>query len=410
MEQVTTDGPKPPIHVYTSITANYLPKARVLATSLKRVHPDAVFHLIISDRYPADLDRSAEPFDTIISVEELPIPKLRSWIFKHTVVELCTAVKGVAAQEIFRRFEPEVLFYLDPDIAVLGSLKNLTAALRTNSIILTPHVTTPEKELHGVRDNEICALKHGVYNLGFIGIRRDAEGMRFLEWWADRLYHFCYDEIHNGLFTDQRWIDLAPALFPRTGIIRDPEYNVATWNLSNRQATGSPPHGVLINGRPLVFFHFSGFDSGAQEAMLKRYGAASPALFKLREWYIEQSERFGQSRDGKRACIFSRFDDGTPVLPEHRHVYRERADLQDNFPDPFKTANPAHSYLAWFQAHAEPEGSTGGDESNLKRRHAKLSNDLRTIYSSRSWRLAQLLSKAYQFAAAPLNGLRRRAS
>src|SRR5262249_20641383 len=37
------------MHFFTSITTNYLPKARVLATSVKRFHPKAVFHLVCSD-------------------------------------------------------------------------------------------------------------------------------------------------------------------------------------------------------------------------------------------------------------------------------------------------------------------------------------------------------------------------
>ena len=238
MEQVTNDRPDRPIHVYTSITANYLPKARVLATSLKRAHPEAMFHLILSDRYPADLDPRAEPFDNIISVEELPIPKLRSWIFKHTVVELCTAVKAIAAQEIFRRFQPNILFYLDPDIAVLGSLAALSAELQKAALSLLSFGDA-EARAECVRDNEICAY-NGIYNLGFIGMGV-IRGMRFLVGGLSSC-RFCYDEIHNGLFTDQRWIDLPP-------YSREPAWsailsNVATWNLSNRQATGLPPHAV----------------------------------------------------------------------------------------------------------------------------------------------------------------------
>ena len=37
------------MHVFTSVTANYLPKAAALAHSVKRVHPEAVFHVVLSD-------------------------------------------------------------------------------------------------------------------------------------------------------------------------------------------------------------------------------------------------------------------------------------------------------------------------------------------------------------------------
>ncbi len=127
------------MHVFTSITANYLPKARVLAASLKRLHPRAVFHLVLADRKPDDFGGSADPFDAVLTADDLPIPERPAWIFKHSVVELCTAVKGLAAVEIRRRCGTDHLFYLDPDIAVLGPLDGLEVLLGRHSILLTPH-------------------------------------------------------------------------------------------------------------------------------------------------------------------------------------------------------------------------------------------------------------------------------
>ena len=33
------------------------------------------------------------------------------------------------------------------------------------------------------------------------------------DWWCQRAYRFNRDDVPNGLFTDQRWMDLVPALF-----------------------------------------------------------------------------------------------------------------------------------------------------------------------------------------------------
>ena len=43
-----------------------------------------------------------------------------------------------------------------------------------------------------------------------------------------------------------------------TAVVRDPEYNVAWWNLSTRTVSWDGS-GYLVNGRPLGFFHFSGY-------------------------------------------------------------------------------------------------------------------------------------------------------
>jgi hypothetical protein len=130
------------------------------------------------------------------------------------------------------------VLYFDPDMVLFSRLDDLLAELDQGNVALTPHLTVPESTLDAVRDNEISALKHGVYNLGFLGVRNTEEGRRFARWWADRVYHFCVDDIPGGLFTDQRWIDLAPAMFDGVGILKNSRFNVATWKAISRPGSG----------------------------------------------------------------------------------------------------------------------------------------------------------------------------
>jgi hypothetical protein len=376
------------MHVFTSVTANYLPKAAVLAHSLKRVHPDAIFHLVLSDRLPDCHPATIAAFDSIISVDQLPIESQSSWIFKHRLVELCTAVKGAAFQYIADRYRAERIFYFDPDIVVLDRLDDLVRTLDRHSMLLTPHQTVPESDVQAILDNEICSLRHGVYNLGFLAVRMTDEGRRFIAWWADRLRNYCYDDVPGGLFTDQRWVDLAPAFFEDIAIVRDPQYNVATWNLTHRRATGRAPYQIRINGRPLAFYHFSGFDSGAQEVMLKRYGIDSPVLFDLRQWYIERCEELGQSTLGRIQCMYESFRNGQRITDGHRLLYRSREDLVRTFPDPYDTSVPNRSYFHWYKANA-PRGDRP-PLLRLLRDHAP-SPALHLARRARSvwWRLSQ---------------------
>jgi hypothetical protein len=338
------------MHVFTSVTANYLPKAAALAHSIKRVHPEANFHLVLSDEMPECPAMTTSAFDSIIPVQDLPIDGLPSWIFKHRLVELCTAVKGTAFQYIAGRFGAERIYYFDPDIFVCDRLDGLERLLDRHSILLTPHQYLPDSELQAIVDNELCCLRHGVYNLGFLAVRMAGQGRQFIDWWAERLRLFCYDEVENGLFTDQRWIDLAPAFFDDLAILREPQYNVCTWNLTSRTATGQAPYNIRINGVPLVFYHFSGFDSGGQKIMLDRYGAHSPVLFDLREWYIARCEELGQATLGKIDCVYNRFGNGEQITKAHRLLYRRRPDLMQAFPDPFDATDPDRSYFHWYQA------------------------------------------------------------
>lgn len=396
------------IRVFTIIAANYLPKACVLATSLKHCHPGAACHLVIADRVPLAAATELRHFDSVWGLEDLPAPPSRAWIFEHTLVELCTAVKAAAAQKLLELHGGH-LFYLDPDIAVLGSLASLAARFEQQPILLTPHLTQPETTREGIIDNEMCALKHGIYNLGFVGVRASEPAHRFLDWWGQRLEQFCFDDPYRGLFTDQRWIDLAPAFFPELGIVHDPQYNVATWNLSHRRVAGQAPYQLTVEGRPLGFYHFSSIDAGGQEGMLQRYGQDSPVLWELRHWYLAECEKFGQSRLEKLPCVYNRFDDGTPVTRLQRWEYRHSPELRARFADPYATAERSKSYLHWWRHERQPKPGEG--EAATRLRIVELEEELRSaqkalqaVRTSATWKIAEGIRRV----AGPLSGLLKR--
>ncbi len=387
------------MHVFTSITSNYIPKARVLAASVKKFHPEAQFHLVLSDDRPDWLGEEDEPFDSVIMAQDLPVPDFHPWIFKHTLVEMCTAVKGAGFQYIFDKFDAKYVFYFDPDMALFSTLESLLKKFETASVLLTPHQAEPEESIRAIVDNEICSLKHGVFNLGFLAVKNSGEGRRFIDWWAARLSEFCYDDIAGGLFTDQRWVDLAPCFFEDIHVAREPIYNVATWNLTHRQAIGSIKDGVMINGLPLCFYHFSGFDSGAQEIMLGVYGGHSPVLQELRDWYIAECEKMGQEEYGKTPCKYGNYDNGEPIKNEQRYLYRARLDLQKAFPDPFSAGDVKKSYFHWYKnkfgdvATTEVSDPSMDNPESLRARLVEMRRELDLIYGSKTWRVASGLRR-----------------
>ncbi len=391
------------MHAFTSITANYVPKARVLAESVKKFHPEARFHLVVSDDLPEHFhaERERNLFDSIVTIDDLGIPELPSWAFKHSVVEMCTAVKGLAFQHIATAQGAEKVFYFDPDMVVMSRLDDLLERLDQASILVTPHQCVPETGHRAIRDNEICSLKHGVFNLGFLAVKTAGEGRRFIDWWAERLQHYCYDDIPGGLFTDQRWVDLLPCFFEDYQVVREPQYNVATWNLSHRRATGDTIQDILINGRPLAFYHFSGFDCGDQEIMLDVYGRHSPILRTLRSWYIERCEHMGQSDYQQLRCRFALFDNGESISQLHRRLYRSRQDLQRAFPDPFSTKDRKQSYYHWFQHKMGTDGGTATRPDletvdGLRCELALTRSELDSIKNARSFKLYNLLLSPYR--------------
>jgi AraC-like DNA-binding protein len=351
------------IYVITSINLNYLPKARVLFKSLRKFHKDWKNCLVISEDRTELLDqkiRDFEEVDDVLWMDQLQLTdgfggvhdqdSRKQWIFKHNVVEICTAVKGQALVEIMQRNDCEGVFYFDPDIIILDKLDLLVDQMKNaGSILLTPHITQPQTNEDTVLDNEFGPLKWGVFNLGFLGVRNDANGNAFAKWWRDRLMYHCYDDIPNGVFTDQSWCDLAPAIFAGVKVVREPEFNVATWNLSERHVTGDDLDSMMVNkDRRLAFFHFSGIDKGAQLIMLNKYGSNMPVLYKLRECYLEQCRECEVDEFKTSDWKYSKFDNGKLINTRMRELYRNRKDLQNAFRNPFETG--PNSYFQWYHA------------------------------------------------------------
>jgi hypothetical protein len=344
------------IHVFTSSAINYLPKVRQLAASIKHFHPEIIFHLALADCSSIDLGSYTGPnIDEVHPIDTLGIPAWRPWAFQHGIVELSTAIKPFMLLSLLQRKDCKSVFYFDPDMVVFSNLSDLFSTLDSASIALTPHQVTPDETVEAILDNEICSLKHGVFNLGFIGVSPDSEGRRFAEWWAKRTYHFCRDDIPNGLFTDQKWIDLVPAFFERVSIVKSSRHNVAPWNLTTRYVSGSIESGLTVDNQPLGFYHFTGFDSGAHAVMARKNSRGNEVVQSLVEWYRELTLNDGSDPSARIPWGFGRFSDGTGISDAERLTYREREDLREAFPDPFEVHASGQSFFHWCRTQGQRE-------------------------------------------------------
>ncbi len=346
--------------VFTSAALNYIPKVRLLFKSLRELHPEIELHLALSDVLPGDVDLGGEPLDEVHPLATLDIPDVQGWAFCHNIVELSTAIKPFMLQKLLAREDVGRVLYFDPDMVLFSRVDDLLEALDEANILLTPHQIEPETRLSAVIDNEICSLKHGIYNLGFVGVSSTDEGMRFAEWWKQRIYHFCRADIPNGLFTDQRWIDLVPAFFSDVAIMRSPRHNVAPWNLTTREVTGDFAQGFKVNGEPLGFYHFTGFDSGAHRIMAAINGQSGSRADVLIDWYDKETEHLAADPLTKKNWVYGTYSNGEKIQPEHRLIYRERVDLQRAYPNPFDASN--EGFYGWIQGQARLEypGVEGG--------------------------------------------------
>lgn len=341
---------------YSSFTFAYLNRARVLFRSLRRHHPEWRLVALITDAPPpgADIDLAGEDFDEVVWHTDLSIPRLRGWLFGHDVVEACTAVKGPYADLICKQGGYDAIVYLDPDTALFARLDPVMDLLARHDGVLTPHLLDPEDQSQAIVDNEVATLSTGIFNLGFLAIRTDGQGAAFARWWADRLLVYCHDDIPRGLFVDQRWCDHVPAFFPGFAILRDPGFNVASWNLSRRKVSIDWSGQVLVNGAPLRFWHFTKLGA-LGDSMTRRYAGSNYPVYEIWNWYRRQIEAASDPRLPGGYWAFATYADGQAIEKSHREIYRRRPDFLDRFPDPFTSGEG--SFQAWLQQQSMAAGA-----------------------------------------------------
>ncbi len=273
--------------IFTACNLNYLPQASILLNSIRKFHDDCRVVLVLVEeklKFSKEIEVQLSSFDEVLFPEDIWGEDRFVNLFPYSVVEACTAIKGPALAKLLLDGLPVI--YLDPDIALFGRLDPLQEYLKSASIVLTPHQLEPVSpcgwgELH----DEKVSLLTGVFNFGFLAVSPTAVGVSFSNWWSYRTTEHSYDDAAAGLFTDQKWGNLIPALFPEVAIVRHKGFNVASWNLQERELGVSSDGEYMFGEERLIFFHFTKGAGGIQPVIQKAMG--NVYIASLWRWYLE---------------------------------------------------------------------------------------------------------------------------
>lgn len=328
--------------VFTIVSRNYFAYARTLGDSLRASNPEAEFNILVVDRKDAAF-QARHPAWRITWVEDLGIPDFPHVAFKYDILELNTNVKPTFAKRLLDRHDKVI--YLDPDIFVYDSLLPIFDRLDRHPVVLTPHTTTPIDD--DKLPSEMEFLNSGIYNLGFAAFNASPDARCLLDWWERRCLQQAYNDQPSGLFVDQKWMDFAPSLCPDVLVLRDKTFNVAYWNLHERQVRleGGKP---FIGEAPLVFFHFSGLPPRSDDRISKyqtRFTlSARPDVAPLFVRYRDTLDGNGHADYLKLPYGFGHFSDGTPIPSLGRRSIAGHA-LFASTGEPFEADGPVYAAL-----------------------------------------------------------------
>lgn len=343
--------PQPGVGVCTIISKNYLASARALFRSVRCHHPDVPFYVLLVDCPDGCFDPNAEPFEVIL-VQDLPnVPDATSLFFKYGLLELNTAVKPFFMAHLLETRKLRKLVYFDPDIYLFAPLDPVLRPLDEYAVVLTPHITQPIEDDR--EPGEVNFLRAGTFNLGFVAVAAGDSTDAFLHWWQKRLYDFCLTDQTRGYFTDQKWVNLAPALFDGFYTLKDPGCNIAYWNLHYRAPNiALRADRAFLGDAPVCFFHFSGFRPEQPDVVSKYQDriqfADHPNLRAVFDFYADELRRCGIGDAEKWPYAYGRFDNGVAIPALARTLYLSLDPARRRgFGDPFQAEGDG-SFFAWL--------------------------------------------------------------
>jgi hypothetical protein len=323
------------IAIFSICSNNYFPYARILFTSLKKYHPEAALFLCLADLPQPEVELNVAEVEVILAAD-LGIDNFLDFAFRYDIMEFNTALKPFMMDWLISKRSFERIVYLDPDIEVFAPMQPVfTAFDRGADFAITPHITAPAE--FAEFPDDIGIMKAGIYNLGFIALNNSQEARTFLQWWKKRLRYQCLNQQDRGIFVDQKFVDLLPAFHSQVAILRDRTLNVAYWNLEQRKLTQTN-EGWLVDGEPLIFFHFSGIMPQKPQRLSKHterlQNNLEPAIQNIIAHYLANLAKF-QDISVDTSYAYGKFSNQIAIADLMRRCYRDTVTAEHD--NPFAT-------------------------------------------------------------------------
>lgn len=308
---------------FTICSINYLAQAKVLSDSIKKTNPDYEFVIGLCDKIEGSgVDKTKLEGLNLLEVHDIGIDRFDEMTERYDITELNTAVKPFYFNYFLNnRPDIERIIYFDPDIEIFDKLGGIEEGLDGHNIVLTPHFYTPIFDNKSRTEQQMFV--NGIYNLGFLAVKRAEETTNFLNWWMTKLRTECYMDIQNGMFVDQLYINMVPLYYEGVKIDKYPGYNIAYWNLHERKITQKDGK-YFANREPLVFYHYSGLDPDNPNSISKwqdRFDLTNrPDLIDLYKNYRAQLKANHNEYLRTIRCYYLK-----PSVPEPKKSFVKRA-------------------------------------------------------------------------------------
>ncbi|HST34310.1 MAG TPA: glycosyltransferase [Solirubrobacteraceae bacterium] len=344
-----------------------LPRARVLARSLRRHQPDWPLSVMLIGREDA-IAAAAQAEDSLdvrsVSQElELDVETL---LARHDEQDLTILLLGhLLLRHAERTAEP--IAHLPNSAWLLGDLTALEAMLASHAAVLVPRVLDDVPE-DGLEPTLEQLDRAGRIDDTMLAVDGGPASRELLAWWTGHVEKTLgsLDAFTVGARPEDRpwlarFIELAPARFA-TGVLDDAGANLSLWNLHERELRQSGQATAVDGDGPARFLNLPGFDpdrpyrlaANASRARVSR----SPVLRSLCERYAAELREAGWRDADHRHEVGRSLDDGLVYDDSLRATYSRALALGEGFEDLF-SAEGTRAFLDWLQGPAPRGGAHG---------------------------------------------------
>ncbi len=307
-------------HYCTYFDRGFLVQGLALWRSLEAHDPEAVLWVLALDDVTHEiLHDLKEPGLEAVSLGELEAADLqlaaakdnRTRVEYYFTLSPCWPRWLLATQPGVER-----ITYLDADLFFFANPAPIFTAMEVAraSVLITAHRFPSWLEHYE---------KHGRFNVGVLVFHNDPAGRACLDQWRAQCLEWCYDQLEDARYADQKYLDQWPTQLGASLLVLDhPGVNFAPWNWAGA-SVNAPRHAenattqLSINGSPLIVFHFARYreaagsgwshagqlDYGVMPYRLRNaiYGPYSRALAAARAEILARRPEFMRAKISRRS-------------------------------------------------------------------------------------------------------------
>ncbi len=322
----------------TVTCSNYASQAAHLSATWRRSGMVGARVVVLMDPQRPAETLLRRHFDEVVPAREVLGEGFISLVFSYDALEASCAMKALALEWALRRYDStDRIVLMDPDCWIFSRMEELDELLSTRHVVLTPHLTLDEADPEVIGNGLYSVLRVGTFNLGFVGIRRTAQSLDLVRWWAARVLHDCRSDPTKGLFLDQRWMDLA-VVSGAIEVLPNKGYNVNGANILARSISRRDSV-YSIDGKPLRFIHFCGFGRTDDPDLLFRGVPMENKIHVLLARYRRRLTSLGHKDMRLLRWPHDVFASGERISRQSRRRYQAASKADPISSDPFALSN-----------------------------------------------------------------------